>query len=255
MADRGYIEIHIEGTVDNQPIRRDNVDIAETKEILSDIDKLLGTARPELVSYMPEDGSIRHKFFVPIITVLFFTTITEKIFVDKSLAFLEPEQAKIVAKWQETARAKHWKITLDNSEKKPPLIIDETTAYLMPQAEWINTEVYLYGKVDLAGGVQKSMLEIDTGNGNRVKVQIDQKLLADDTTNRLYKITGIHATGKQNLIDKSLKDLRFVDYIQYDPTYRKEELDLLIEQGTKVWADVKDVDAWMSDLRGAYVAG
>jgi hypothetical protein len=42
-----------------------------------------------------------------------------------------------------------------------------------------------------------------------------------------------------------------VDYIEYNPVFDKSELNLLIERAAKNWDDVKDVDAWLAEIRGA----
>ncbi|MDR2152043.1 MAG: hypothetical protein LBO72_04410 [Helicobacteraceae bacterium] len=252
MSERGYIEVHIESLDNSAPITPESVDIAEIVAIVSEIEKFLGKERPKPISYNIADGSIRHLFRMPIIAVITVGALLVEINKRDTIDFLDTEQAKIIDKWQHNAKDKNLRIIIGNSLNNSNLIIDRNTQFYLPQAKWIDAEVYLYGKIDKAGGKTNATIDIETKDGI-VKVEINKQTLADDKENRLYKVVGVRARGKQNLLDGSLKDLKFIEYIPYSPSYDKEYLDKLIKRATKVWSDVSDVNAWLNEIRGREV--
>lgn len=46
------------------------------------------------------------------------------------------------------------------------------------------------------------------------------------------------------------KKVDFEEYMEYDPKYDPAEMAVLIKRASKSWADVKDVDQWLNELRG-----
>ena len=84
MEEKGFIEVKIEGLIGNKPIKPEDIDIAEIKEIISDIESFLYPSRNEKsdrphISYKIEEGSIKHKFFLPISAVLLFNGLAGEI--------------------------------------------------------------------------------------------------------------------------------------------------------------------------------
>ena len=43
-----------------------------------------------------------------------------------------------------------------------------------------------------------------------------------------------------------------MNYIEYNPSFNKDELNVLIERAAKKWNNVPDVDIWLNKLRGGY---
>jgi len=67
---------------------------------------------------------------------------------------------------------------------------------------------------------------------------------------KLYKYYGLKATGKQNLVDGKIDDLKLIDFLEYNPVFNKEELDMLIEKAAPNLSTIKNVDSWLAQIRG-----
>ena len=105
MEERGNIEVHIEGMVNNHKLTPLDVDIDEIKEILVDIEAFLYPERNEkskrpLISYRIEEGSAKHLFFLPITAALSFNGMIGEISSRNSIDFLDYKRAEIIQKFQ-----------------------------------------------------------------------------------------------------------------------------------------------------------
>lgn len=81
MEEQGYIEIKIDGIVGNKQLKAIDIDIAEIKEIISDVEIFLYPSKAEKadrphIAYKLEDGSARNLFYLPISAVLLFNGLT-----------------------------------------------------------------------------------------------------------------------------------------------------------------------------------
>lgn len=83
------------------------------------------------------------------------------------------------------------------------------------------------------------------------------KLVVDATeeqltsgTNKLFQTYGVWVKGKQNLQTGVLKDLSLIDFLTYQTEYDDIVLNKSIEKASKNWEKVKDIDGWLSDIRG-----
>lgn len=259
MEERGNIEIHIEGMVDNHVLTPMDVDIDEIKEIIIDIETFLYPERTDkskrpLISYKIEEGSAKHLFFVPITAALSMNGLIGEIQNRKSIDFLDYKRASIIEKFQKKARQKNWEITISTSSSdKKILKINNTTQYFNISPDFIETEFTLYGEIYQEGGINPN-LHITTKEFGKLTVSAtkDQLLEGDK---KLYKIYGIKALGKRNLNDNKLFDLSLIQFIDYNPEFDKDELNLLIEKAKPNLSKIKDVDLWLSELRGGSVYG
>ena len=254
MEEKGYIKINIEGIVGNRPLKREDIDIADVKEIISDVENFLYPGRTEkterpLISYKIEGGSVTHSFYLPISSILLFNGLTGEIAARGTIDFLDYKRSEIIAKFQRKAIEKNYVITLDNSlNDAKSLKISNNTKYFSVAADFIETEFILYGKIDTEGGVVPNF-HIDTKEYGRLTVSatVDQLLEGEK---RLYKLYGIRASGKLNLNDGRPFDLKLLNYIEYNPVFNMQELDILIERAAPALSDIIDVDAWLNHLRG-----
>jgi hypothetical protein len=254
MEEKGYIEVKVEGKVGIKPLKPEDVDIAEIKEIISDVENFLypgrtdKTERPH-ISYKIEEGSVKHFFHLPISAVLLFNGLSGEIATRGTIDFLDFKRAEIIEKFQRKAMEKNYEITFTNSlSEAKTLIINKDTKYFSVAANFIETELILYGKIDAEGGVDPNF-HIETKEYGRLTVSatVDQLLEGEK---RLYKFYGIRVSGKQSLSDGKPYDLKLLNYIEYNPIFNRTELDLLIERATPNLSKIADVDAWLNQLRG-----
>lgn len=120
MEENGYIEVKIEGKIGNKPIKPTDIDIAEIKEIISDVENFLYPGRSEKsdrphISYKIEEGSAKHLFYLPISAVLLFNGLSGEISSRETIDFLDYKRAEIIEKFQRKAKEKNIVITFSNS--------------------------------------------------------------------------------------------------------------------------------------------
>jgi hypothetical protein len=254
VEEQGYIEVKINGLVGNKPLKPIDIDIAEIKEIISDVETFLYPTRGEKaerphISYKIEEGSARNIFYLPISGVLLFNGLTSEIRNRGNIDFLDNKRAEIIDKFQRNAKEKNVEISfLSSSTIEPILKISKETNFFKIAAAYIDTEFVLYGKVNEEGGNNPNFHLLTKEYGKLVISASEQQLLEGEK--RLFKIYGVRAKGKQNLSDGKPYDLKLIDYITYNPNYDDHKLDLLIERASVNWNPIKNVDLWLEGIRG-----
>lgn len=253
MEEQGYIEIKIDGTVGNQPLKPINIDIAEIKELISDLETFLYPTRSEKaerphIAYRIEEGSARNLFYLPISGVLLFNGLTTEIKNRGNIDFLDNKRAEIIDKFQRKAAEKNLEISLFSSTSNEAiLIINQNTKFFKVAATYIETEFVLYGKINEEGGNNPNFHLLTKEYGKLVVSATEQQLLAGEK--RLFKVYGVRAKGKLNLADGKPFDLKLIDYITYNPNYDEHKLDLLIQRASEKWNTIANVDAWLQQIR------
>ena len=254
MEEQGYIEVKIDGLVDNKPLKPNDIDIAEIKEIISDVETFLYPTRGEKaerphISYKLEEGSARNIFYLPISGVLLFNGLTNEISNRGNIDFLDNKRAEIIDKFQRKAKEKNFEISFYSSSNNNPILkINQETQFFKVAATFIETEFILYGKVNEEGGNNPNFHLLTKEYGKLVISASEQQLLEGEK--RLFKVYGVRAKGKQNLADGKPYDLKLIDYITYNPNYNEHKLDLLIERASLNWNTVPNVDLWLNEIRG-----
>lgn len=254
MEEQGYIEVKIDGLVGNKQLKPIDIDIAEIKEIISDVETFLYPTRGEKaerphISYKLEDGSAKNLFYLPISGVLLFNGLIGEIKERGNIDFLDNKRAEIIDKFQRKAKEKNVEFSFISSSKADPILkINKDTQFFKIAASYIETEFILYGKVNEEGGNNPNFHLLTKEYGKLVISATEQQLLEGEK--RLFKIYGVRAKGKQSLSDSKPFDLKLIDYITYNPNYDEHKLDLLIERASVNWNTIPNVDVWLKDIRG-----
>ena len=258
MEEKGFIEVKVEGKFGAKSLKPEDIDISEIKEIISDVENFLYPGRTEKserphISYKIEEGSARHCFYLPISAVLLFNGLIGEIASRGTIDFLDFKRAEIIEKFQKKALENNYVITLtDSLSESRTLMINKDTRYINVSANFISTELILYGRINAEGGIEPNF-HIETKEYGRLTVSATMEQLLEGEK-RLYKFYGIRVSGKQNLSDGKPFDLKLLNYIEYDPIFNRSELDILIERATPNLSKIIDVDAWLSELRGGAYA-
>jgi hypothetical protein len=253
VEETGYIEVTIVGQIGNEPIKPKDVDIAEIKDMINDVETFLYPNRAEKaerphISYALEEGSARHLFYLPISAVLFFNSLTTEISNRGTADFLDYKRAEIIAKFQKKAKERDFEIGFSSSVSDGRVLtINKETNFYNAAANFINTEMVLYGKINSEGGNNPNF-HIQTKEYGSLTVSATQQQLLEGEK-RLYKVYGIRVSGKQTLTDGKPFELKLIDYIEYSPVFNRSELNLLITRAANSWEDVEDVDAWLAEIR------
>lgn len=250
----GEIEIRIEGRVGGQPLKPELVDIDEIRVILEQASGLLFPTekrfqRPR-VSYVIEEGSVRHRFRTLMQSVIGFGAVLAQIESQKQIDFLHDRSAAAVEALQKLAVEKDYVVTLRANEHS--LRMDKTTHYLRNEKVWVDAEFYLYGELTNAGGKSSPNIHLDTQEFGSLRISAEKDYLRSAENNLLYKKFGVRVSGKQNLLtfEMDRNSLRFLDLFDYETAYSDAYLDNMMRKAAPAWAGVADADAWVDEIRG-----
>lgn len=251
MEEQGYIEIRVTNR-DNSLSPKD-VDINEIKDFIVDVESFLYPNRKEKrnrphISYTIEDGSAKHKFFLPVTAVILFNGLTSEIKNRNNIDFLDYKRQSVIDKFQKRAVREGYKIEFNNSiSNNPALIIDDATNYEMIAPTYFESEFYLYGEIYQEGGKNPN-LHISTKKYGNIKVSATKEQIMN-SEKKTYKPYGIKVRGKKNLEDNSLYDLVLLEFIQYKPIFNKSLLDKVIEKASGNLSKITNVDTWLNDIK------
>lgn len=251
MEEQGYIEIRVTNR-DNSLSPKD-VDINEVKNFISDVETFLYPNRKEKrnrphISYDIEEGSTRHKFFLPITAVILFNGLTKEIQNRSNLDFLDYKRQSIIDKFQKRASNEGYKIEFNSSmSNSSSLIIDESTNFVMIAPTYFESEFYLYGEIYQEGGKNPN-LHISTNKYGNITVSATKEQIMNGEK-KTYKPYGIKVKGKKDLEDESLSDLVLLEFIQYKPVFNKSLLDKVIDKASENLNKITNVDNWLNDIK------
>ncbi|MFV0607053.1 MAG: hypothetical protein ACK5NK_14565, partial [Niabella sp.] len=251
MEEQGYIELRI--TNKDNTLRPKDIDINDIKDIISDVETFLYPNRQEKqhrphISYDIEEGSAKHKFFLPITSVILFNGLTNEIRSRNNLDFLDYKRQAIIDKFQKKAIKEGYIIEFNNSlVKSPSLIIDYSTNFEMIAPVFYESEFYLYGEIYQEGGKAPN-LHIATKKYGNLTVSASKEQIMDGEK-KTYKPYGIKVRGKKSFEDDSLTELELIEFIQYKPVFNKSLLELVIEKASNNLSKITIVDAWLDDIK------
>ena len=106
MEEQGYIELKV--TNKDNTLGPKDIDINEIKDFISDVESFLYPNRKEKlnrphISYAIEEGSAKHKFFLPFSAVILFIGLTDEIRKRNNLDFLDYKRLSIIVNFQKKA--------------------------------------------------------------------------------------------------------------------------------------------------------
>ena len=251
VEEQGYIELRV--TNKDNSLSPKDIDINEVKDFISDVETFLYPNRKEKqnrphISYDIEEGSAKHKFFLPISAVLFFNALTAEISKRDNIDFLEYKRQSIIDKFQKKAIKEGFVIEFNNSiSKESSLVIDYTTNFEMIAPTFYESEFYIYGEIYQEGGKNPN-LHISTKKYGNLTISATKEQIMDGEK-KTYKPYGIKVLGKKSFEDDSLTDLELVEFIQYKPVFNKSLLEKVIEKASTNLNKITNVDAWLDDIK------
>lgn len=251
MEEQGYIEIRI--TNKDNTLSPKDVDIADVKELISDIETFLYPTRKEKqdrphISYDLEEGSAKHKFFLPITAVILFNGLTNEIKTRNNLDFLDYKRQSIIDKFQKKAIQNSYVIEFNNSlSTETNLIIDSSTQFEMISASFYESEFYLYGEIYQEGGKNPNIHISSKKYGNLTISATKEQIMDGDK--KTYKLYGLKVKGKKSFEDDTLSDLELIEFLSYSPVFNKSLLDRVIEKASVNLSKITNVDVWVNDLK------
>nr|WP_245243719.1 hypothetical protein [Mariniflexile gromovii] len=251
VEEQGYIELRV--TNKDNTLSPKDIDINEVKDFISDVESFLYPNRKEKqnrphISYDIQEGSAKHKFFLPITAVILFNGLTSEIKNRNNLDFLDYKRQSIIDKFQKKAVKEGYVIEFNNSiSKDSSLIIDYTTNFEMIAPTFYESEFYLYGEIYQEGGKSPN-LHISTKKYGNLTISATKEQIMDGEK-KTYKPYGIKVRGKKSFEDDYLTDLELVEFIQYKPVFNKSLLEKVIEKASANLSKITNVDAWLDDIK------
>lgn len=251
MEEQGYIEIKVDNI--QRTLSPKEVDITDVRKIITDIETFLYPNREEKklrpeISYSIESGSARHRFYLPISAVLFFNGLTSEIKKRESLEFLDYKRQEIIGNFQKKAIKEGYTFEFKSSlNDQATLFVNRETKYQSIAPQFYESEFYLYGEIYQEGGKNPNIHISTQQYGNLTISATKEQILAGEK--KTYKAYGIKVKGKKNLSDGKLSDLKLIEFIAYNPIFDKDLLSKVIEKASINLNKIKNVDAWIEDLR------
>ncbi|MGI9192090.1 MAG: hypothetical protein ACR2IL_08195 [Chitinophagaceae bacterium] len=256
----GFIEISISGAKGNLDLRPDNYDIRDIIAMLENAEQLLYPGdkkdRPT-ISYNIEAGSVKHILKTSMQYIIGFNAVIGQVNKVQHIDFLDSGTAKAFENIQDIATKRNYvfniRTSLDNTYE---VRIDKTTRYYRTEAIWADAEFYFYGKVTNAGGKDKANIHVFTEELGTLRIQTPISFLEQYDNNLLYRTFGIRAIGKQHSEtgEVDTTTLKFVELIDYEPTYDEQYLKMLRDKAKKSWLGNINPNTWLNEIRGAYDA-
>jgi len=172
-----------------------------------------------------------------------------------SLGLIDPKRASVVERWQAAAQNNPHRgySVADKLTQVSFFSIDSTSNFRKIEDVWVHVEKYLHGTVVDMGGSTKANVHLKLENGETLAIASTQDKLAQGEQNRLYRPALLQVTAEENLLTKKLRNLILLDFEAHQPSYNEDEFNLMVERGTKAWADVPDATEWLEALRGGHV--
>jgi hypothetical protein len=248
MEQTGYISIIIKGKTAGGNLSPKDIDISETREILTDVETLLFPTKTEKderpkVTYEVQEGSVKNVFYIPLAKAIMFSALMTEVGNQGNVELLDQKAALIIDKWQRKSYAtgRQYIINSSVSENKSLITINTESQFISPQSDWVDTSLYLYGKIFEEGGLSRINLHILTDRYGKLPVKATEDQLTVGE-NKLFKIYGLWVKGKQNITTGQLKYLELIDYLKHEPKYEELAMQKLIKKASSNWNAIKNKD-------------
>lgn len=112
---------------------------------------------------------------------------------------------------------------------------------------WIPSLSVFEGEITDVGGKDKPNIHL-LFNGKTLNIDATKEQLSSIEENMLYKNKRIKASYLFNPRTGDMKEHKLLAFLE-KPTLDIDKLNQFIEQGTKDWADVQDITAWIEEHR------
>lgn len=171
-----------------------------------------------------------------------------------SINDIDSIRAKVVQQWQSNSKnndnRSYVLLVNDNIRKNSELVISKETNFVIIGNNWVDVDLYLYGKVFDLGGKNRPNVHIELENGNTIKIQTNSNLLSTDEENRLYKKQLVRIKAKRNIESHQLREENLVSFVYYNPEFDEKSFNEISEKATQAWSSVRNASKWVDEIRG-----
>ena len=254
MNPSNQLRFAVNDRINDAEVRPSNVPLALLGEFQKDVSEFLkGSSHdvdPAKVIVSIEDGSLA---FVAtgLLAASSLWADLEHLKSSDSLSLIDSKRAGVVERWQSVVQKNpHRRYSVADQSAQVSFSIDSTSNFRRIEDAWVYVEKYLHGIVVDMGGSTKANVHLKLDNGVTLVIASTQDKLARVEQNRLYRPALLHVTAEENLLTRELRNLNLFDFEVHQLSYDDGEFNLMVERGTKAWADVPDATAWLETLRG-----
>lgn len=256
MQEFGRIEIKVSGRIGDTPLSPDNFDIREIGALFGVVETLLypnSKATRAPITYSLEAGSVRNIFKTTKQSAATFVTILNLVNQTGNLDSLDFPTARAFQEVQKSAVRNDFRYEFGSPDYDVPFLeISSSTAFHINDNLWADVEFYFYGTVINAGGKDKTNIHLLTKDNGVLIIDTPKEVLQDRKENILYKHFTVRAKGRQNIATHEIdpSSLMLLDMSTFDPNYSEQYLNNLIRKASPRWKEIRDVDQWLSRIRG-----
>ena len=86
--------------------------------------------------------------------------------------------------------------------------------------------------------------------GKTLTVKADREVLRNDLINLLYKPAILRINAEYNVSTRELRNAALIEFVDYSPNFKEDELIKLIRRGEAAWSDVTNATTWVEEIRG-----
>jgi hypothetical protein len=252
MNNTGNIDFIVRGKLGDLDISPDHISVSLLNSFSKDISDLLNTiqeVKKEDIVVSIEDGSFKIKAIIVLAAINIINAEIKTLTETNDLNSINEKRSLIYEKWGSNAKENNYEFeikTLDNFG----LVINKDSAFnKVDNSIWVESELYLYGLITDLGGSQKPNIHLRLEDGKNIVIACTKENIANEIENRVYHPAAIRVTANQNLQTGELKEIKFLEFNKYNPTFNEKTLLDTIEKGTNAWADVDDHVDWIRNLR------
>lgn len=258
MARQQTVEFILRGKLEGVDITPQSIGLHLFNQFNAEVEDLIVGSQRALklteAKVRVEEGSYRLKVVLTAALLASFGPDLQRLNRQDSLGEIDPERAKIIQRWQARAKSDQnlqYEVRSAGEAPAKVQVTSSTDYHVGKTTPWVAVEQYLFGRIVDMGGAQKANVHLAVEGTGRIQiVGASEELLREQKENRLYHTALLRVRAEQHNRTGELRNIRLIDFEEYDPSYNEQELEKFIEEGTKAWADVPDAAAWVRDLRG-----
>lgn len=258
MTEAHTIEFTLRTTVDGEEVSPATIGLSLFNRFNGEVEEFLaGSDRRVSLDHAHvsiEDGSYRLLVALPATVAALLEPDLRQLQSEGALDRVDSRRAKIVRTWQDRAlREEMHEVTirLPQMDLQPVRISHDTDFHSSDQDQWVAVEKYVLGRVvDIGGTARSNVHVILDDTGKRLIAESTEQYLREQRRNFLYHRVQLRIRAEENTLTGELRNERLLEFVGEGPSYDEQELEQLVEKGTRSWADVPDSVAWVREQRG-----
>lgn len=243
VMDRKPLRLIVEDEIDGKPISLDCVPLSLLREFAKEAEQFLRGSEAESaddeIVVKVETGSLAVEEIHPSQDSAYRDVVLLE--ASNDVANIDQVRASIVLKWQRKAQAKSTRRYGITDGVSVVWVNHNTSYFASDHSMWLPVTRKIVGEIQDMGGARKANIHIATRNGILV-VAADQKILAEEKDNRLYKKVLISIAAEENTATGELRHPRLIRFESYAPSSQSESMERMKSVGSDVWKDVDAVD-------------